>query len=321
MINAHYLKSYSHMNSITSVLFAAVLLCVTGACVHAQHNGTNEKTISFLRQFRSDYIKSKLEATPEILSTYLNDSIRLMTEFQKTVMGRSNVLAYHKALTQKLQIKSYSRVELETLDLGLMVVEFGQFTLQGTLRSTGQQHELKGKYVNVWQRKNGKLFLITDGWNYDHQVNFSDQLRSENVQVMDVALQAHVPVKNPVSFELAALNRLQEVAISESDDDVWSQFYADDAILFCQFGSLVHGRKQIDDYIMRHAKDRPVFEKLDIRNDRIDDLGSYIIEYASHIAIWRKNEHSGVNLGKDLRVWRRAPNGSLKIFRQIGMYD
>jgi hypothetical protein len=32
-------------------------------------------------------------------------------------------------------------------------------------------------------------------------------------------------------------------------------------------------------------------------------------------------ESSGVNLGKNLRVWRRAESGVLQIWRAIAMYD
>lgn len=65
----------------------------------------------------------------------------------------------------------------------------------------------------------------------------------------------------------------------------------------------------------------PIFEKLDIRNDRIDDLGKYVIEYASHIAVIRNGDYSGVGTGKDIRIWRREAGGSLKIFRHMAMYD
>ena len=64
-----------------------------------------------------------------------------------------------------------------------------------------------------------------------------------------------------------------------------------------------------------------MFEKLDIRNDRVDDLNDFVIEYASHIAIVRNGDWSGVFTGKDLAIWRRTKNGSLKIFRHIAMYD
>ncbi len=70
-----------------------------------------------------------------------------------------------------------------------------------------------------------------------------------------------------------------------------------------------------------HVKELPVFEELDIRNDRIDNLGTFVIEYASHIASWKNGDSSGVGLGKNIRIWRREADHSLKLFRAIGMYD
>jgi len=110
---------------------------------------------------------------------------------------------------------------------------------------------------------------------------------------------------------VAAFNGLMEATVSQHDAKIWSQFYSDDGILFSKGNPLNEGRKAIDEYL----------EKLDIRNDRIDNLGGYVIEYASHIANWRSGEYSGIGLGKDLRIWRREKNGFLKIFRHIGMYD
>jgi hypothetical protein len=83
----------------------------------------------------------------------------------------------------------------------------------------------------------------------------------------------------------------------------------------------VIGRKALDEYVVEHAKVLPVFEKLDLRTDKIDDLGRYVIEYSSAVVNWRSGESSGVNLGKNIRVWRRSENGALQIWRAIAMYD
>lgn len=282
----------------------------------------DEKTITYLKKFRSDYIKGVMDKKPEVIHAYYAENIRLMTEFQKTVMGKANVLLYHKTFQARFDVTSYARTEIEIFDLGSMVVEHGLFEMKMKSKNTGKEHEAKGKYQNIWEKAgNDKLVLITEGWNYNHQPEIEQQLRFDDIPAVDVAIQAHVPVNSHVSFELAALNRLMEATISQHDGKLWSQFYSDNAILFAQRHSLYDGRKAIDDYIEMHVKELPVFEKLDIRNDRIDVLGEYVIEYASHIATWRSGEYSGVGLGKDLRIWRREKNGSLKIFRHIGMYD
>jgi hypothetical protein len=120
---------------------------------------------------------------------------------------------------------------------------------------------------------------------------------------------------------LAALNKLQESVISQHDGKTWALFYADDVILLSNHGSVVTGRKAIDEYSLAHAKALPVFEKLDLRIDRIDDLGKYVVEYATGVVAWKVDDYSGVNLGKNIRIWRRSDNGALQIWRAISMYD
>jgi hypothetical protein len=39
------------------------------------------------------------------------------------------------------------------------------------------------------------------------------------------------------------------------------------------------------------------------------------------VANWRNGESSGVGTGKNLRIWRREPNHSLKVVLSIGSYD
>jgi hypothetical protein len=136
-----------------------------------------------------------------------------------------------------------------------------------------------------------------------------------------MAFHARVPVTAGISLELAALCKLQESVIIQHDGKTWALFYTDDAILLANHGGVVSGRKALDDYTIEHAKSLPVFEKLDIRTDQIDDLGKFVIEYGTGVAIWKVDEYSGVSLGKNIRVWRRAENGALQTWRAISMYD
>lgn len=68
------------------------------------------------------------------------------------------------------------------------------FTMKMTLKSTGQKHELKGKYQNIWEKlKNGELALTTEAWNYNHPLEIEEQLRFEEALTVNIALQPHVP--------------------------------------------------------------------------------------------------------------------------------
>lgn len=280
------------------------------------------KTIAQLNTFRTDYISSMREAKPDKLAVQYATAIRLMPEFQKTIKGKTNVLAYHKAFFARFEILEYSRDPLEVLDLGSRVVETGLFRTLIKSKKTGLIHELLGKYQAFWEKQEGgKLAMLTEAWNYNQYLEIADQLRFGKVPAVHIALEGHLPIRNNISFELAALNRLQEMVIVQHDAALWSQFYTEDVKLIYSNHPMYEGKNKVYEFLAEHVKQMPVFEKLDIRNDQIDDLGDYVIEYASHIAIYRHGDHSGTNTGKDIRIWRREPNGSLKIFRQMAMYD
>ncbi|MEO6539348.1 MAG: nuclear transport factor 2 family protein [Ferruginibacter sp.] len=299
------------------------MLIVISITDQAQINTAPDSlTKAYLKKFRLDFVKAVTTNKPEIINDYCGDDIRLMTETQKTMIGKSNALLYYKSLLQRFAVTQSTRQEFEILDLGMRVIESGLFTEKLKLKSTGKEYELNGKYLNIWEQKpDGTLLLITEAWNYNHRVEIADQLIFPEVPTVNVAMQSHLPVKDNITFELAALNALQEKVITEHDAKLWSQFYADDYILFRVGNSLYKGRKEIDSFLEAHVKELPVFEKLDIRNDRVDNLGEYVIEYASHIAIVRNGDWSGVATGKDIRIWRREKNGTLKIIRGIGAYD
>jgi ketosteroid isomerase-like protein len=283
----------------------------------------NENALASLKKFRSNYITAMRQENPVGIAGYYAESLRLMPEFQKTIVGRKNALLYFRAFAARYDIVSYNRNVIEVLDLGSRIVEIGLFEMKVMLEGTSKVYEIKGKYLDIWKKtSDDALQLITEAWNYSETLAIEEQLKFAEVPVVDIALQAHVPINDNVSFELAALNRLMEAAISELDDKIWAQFYADEGMYLYSRNPIYKGRQSIDDFIKKHVGEMPIFEKLDIRNDQIDDLkNNYVIEYASHIAIIRDGDFSGVFTGKDIRVWRREPNGSLKIFRSIAMYD
>ncbi len=271
-------------------------------------------------QFGKDYKTAMLtEHVSGIADSYSKD-IRLMPEFQQTILGKENMLLYYKAFFERFDVLQYSQDTIEILDLGKKIVELGYFTM--SLKSVSSQYELKGKYQHIWEKlPDGKLLLITEAWNYNHWVDFGEQLRFDQVPAVHMALQAHLPINNNISFELAGLNALMEKTVSQGDAVIWSQFFTDDGMFIYSFNPVYKGRAALDDYLQKHVKELPVFEKLDIRNDKIEELGGYVIEYATHIANWRNGASSGISTGKNIRIWRRAPSGSLKILRQMAMYD
>jgi hypothetical protein len=276
---------------------------------------------SRLQQFRTDFVASMLKGDASFMSYAAND-VRLMPEFSMSVMTRENSIDYYEAFHKHFDITSFSRTESEILDMGSHIAGWGTFTMELAVRSAGKAYALPGKYLDIWMKDtSGKLVLVSQAWNYNQRIDFADLFKFSEVSTTNVALSGHSPVVDNVSFELAGLNELMESIIIQHDGRRWKMFYHDDGNFLYSNSPPYQGRKALDRFLDEHVAGLPIFEKLDIRNDKIIDLGTYVIEYASHTAFVRGENWSGTGTGKDIRIWRRGPDCHLKIFRHIGMYD
>lgn len=303
-------------------IILGLLACICGYPALSQDTQADTKTLAFLKKFRGAYTQALLDDKPEAAAAYYGPDMRLMPEFQKTVMTKVNALQYLKAYVARFDVKEFVREEIEVMDLGKRVIEFGTFTQQLSVKATTTSYTLKGKYADIWERTEaGELVLITEAWNYSHKIDIGAQLIFPEVPAITAAFLPRVPVNTPIAFELAAYNLFLELIISDHNARLWGMVYADDYQMFYSGTPVVKGRKEIDAHLEEHVKHLPVFEKLDIRTDHIDDLGRYVIEYGTHIAIVRDGDWSGVATGKDLRVWRRDERGALRICRGVAMYD
>jgi ketosteroid isomerase-like protein len=324
---ARILTTNSGMNYRIICFTALVTLCAgtaaAGSVAPVKSIRNVEASIKDrVAKFRAASAQAVRSGNYETMLGYYAEGVRLMPEYQRTVMGKTNAAAYHAAFTARFNVRRYERAEMELLDLGTRVVEVGRFTLVIAPKKSEREHELVGKYLDIWEKsETGVLSLHTSAWNYDHRVDIAEALRFAEVPAIQTAMQARLPVRDRISFEMAARGRLLETVVAQHDAKTWKLFYADDVVLLHSFSPPLVGRKAVDAFIENHVKHLPVFEKLDIRNDRIDDLGDYVVEYASHVANWRNGDASGVSTGKNICIWQKDAAGSYKIFRSIGAYD
>ncbi|WP_299248949.1 hypothetical protein [uncultured Aquimarina sp.] len=310
------------MRHFRSNFLFLVLIFISVKQVIAQTESIATENIKIhLNEFIADYIKGMQNANDKFFEKYYEKNIRLMPAFQKTLLGKENALIYHKAFFDRFDILEYKRENIETLDLGSQLAVIGTFEMKVRLKNAEKEEELKGKYIDIWRKGEGNPLLISEIWNYDHHTDLTEQLKFDHVPGTVLAFQGHLPVDNNIRFEIASINSFTEEFISHHDHKLWSQIYADDAVALFSYKPIFRDKKSLDVFIKSHVAELPVFEKLDIRNNYIDDLGVYVVNIASHIANWRNTEYSGISTGKGIKIWKRAPNGSLKIFRQISTYD
>jgi ketosteroid isomerase-like protein len=302
---------------------AAAMACLLAAfSVSAALPSTSPQLTSTLGVMRASRIQAILEGNPEPLVAPCTGSTRLMTEGLPTVIGSANIEAYFRAFFARFTVRAYVCSDVQTWDLGARVAEFGRFTLQLAPKAGGAELSLQGKYLDLWEHDSGSgLRLAVIASNFDAWMPNGDILRFDGIPYVRVAMQARVPLDNDLSVELAAYNLLMQRALIEHDAALWSRIYADDAVLMPNNAPIAPGHAAIAAFIEAHCRELPIFEQLDLRNDRIEEAGGYIYEFASHIANWRSGASSGVSTGKNLRIWRREPDHALKLILQIAAYD
>ncbi|HEX2862541.1 MAG TPA: nuclear transport factor 2 family protein [Lacunisphaera sp.] len=308
-----------------SVAAGCVLLGILpGGAFAALPPSPSSADLAILAQYRDRHVQGMRSGDASLLSAAaVAENVRLMPVSQPTVFGSANAAAYYQAFLARFAVDACTRTSAGQFDLGTRVVEIGRYTQKLTRKSTGEAFELTGKYLDAWEKRpDGTLQLVTAAWNHDTWQPAAEAMRFSEVPSVRTAFEPRAPIHSEVSFELAALGLLHEAAVVQHDARLWARLYSDDAILLANNGGLHAGRQAVDAYIATHAPELPVFEKLDLRIDRIEELGDYVFEYASQVANWRRGDASGVSTGKNLRIWRREPGGhSLKIILAIGAYD
>jgi ketosteroid isomerase-like protein len=311
-------------NTKRHVLLAALMLAslVHIAAAAAGPPAVAPEHRATLDAYRTALADAYLTGKPEGAVRPLAQTVRLVPAYQKTVLGKADATSYYRAFLKRFAVSAYQRTPIDVADLGGRVIETGRFTMTLAVRGSTKTHAIAGKYLDLWEKSPaGGLELHTAGWNHDELPKIVEQLRFAEVPAVHIALQGRVPVTAGISYQLAALQRLQEAAIAQRDGRVWALSYGDDAIVLANHGSVVSGREALDEYFAKHAKALPVFEKLDLRTHHIDDLGEYVVEYSGGVVTWKVDEHSGVSLGKGILIWRRADGGMPQIWRSISMYD
>ncbi len=310
-------------NTLRLVFLAASLLgsVAIPAAARADTEVTREHRAT-LDAYRTAMVRAYLDGKPDVLVRDLSETVRLLPAYQKTVLGKADAANYYRAFLKRFAISAFDRQPIEVADIGQRVIEIGRFTMTVAVRGSAETHALAGKYMDLWEKSpSGALTLHTAGWNHDELPKIAEQLRFAEVPAVHMALQGRVPVTAGIPLELAALQKLEESAIAQHDGKTWALLYADDGIVLANHGTVVSGRKALDEYFENHARALPVFEKLDLRSHQFDELGDYVVEYSSGVVTWKMNEWSGVSLGKGILIWRRTGGGTPRIWRAISMYD
>lgn len=272
-------------------------------------------------QITTDYVNGIRNENVDLITKHYTDSTRLMIQANPSIVGQTNAKAYFSALFNEFEISKYTRRMTEVVDMGSHQAEVGNYFMS-MKNSKGEQRELVGSYLLLRQvSKSGQNIIMADVWNFNQEIGFSDELSFENVPSVVTALEAHLPINSPVSFELAAYSTLMSESVTLRDPKVLSQFYSENATILPNSKPPINGINNIQTYWDKHINEIVSLEGLLNRTVKIEDLGKFIIQYSAHIAAWRSGQYSGVSTGKHLRIWERQADGRIKTRILISAYD
>lgn len=249
---------------------------------------------------------------------YLEDSLSLH-DSQPALYGRAHIRAWHTAMRARRQITAYRPEVREVFDFDLTLIETGDFNISWQM-TNGQIETASGKYLLVWEKQaDGRLRLKAEVRNWvappiDESAFFVELAPQTPPSPPDTALAA----------ELSLLNERNATGVKNHDLAMRLSFYADDTLLMPRNTTPKSGMAQIRPYLTAYVENGrgATFDTVRVWTEDFQDLGrGYVLEYFRFQVDWLAGDKAGTVSGGGVRLWRRGPDGDLKIFREIGTHD
>jgi ketosteroid isomerase-like protein len=127
-----------------------------------------------------------------------------------------------------------------------------------------------------------------------------------------------------LAAELKVLNERNAAGVQNHDLTMRLSFYADDTLLMPRNSVAKVGMAEIRPYLTAYVENGrgATFDAVRVWTEDCQDLGSgYALEYFRFQVDWRSRDKAGTVSGGGVRLWRRGPDGELKMLREIGTHD
>lgn len=273
---------------------------------------TAQKVTDKIRTLSAGLTHSETNHDLKGFLSYYSDDVISMCEYQPTMYGISDISIYYREIFQRQHIRSFQRTAEEFITLKGTVIEIGTFKKELTDADTRN-----GKYWNIWAiNPDGSIKLKGEVIGYFHPV--------KDPQTLTVKLQ-HIGQSNSnkdVPLELRAYSALNADYVRLKDGNLRSDFYTTDAKYMPSQEPTVSGLNDIRPYMVEHSvRGNITFDSLDLFTTHYEYSPGYVLEYSEVRVKWTSATTTGRTQGKGVRIWKRQPDGSIKIFRQIGTHD
>lgn len=245
-----------------------------------------------------------------------------MPEYQPALYGLEQIFTYQRAMARRRRVIDYVPVTSEIFDLGGTALEIGTFAVTWRL-ANGAIEEERGKFAHVWaQEPDGSLRLRSDVWGFFRPLPDPAAFFLDMPEIMP-ASPAPSAATRRLAAELESRNRAMERAVVTRDVEAKIADYTDDAVYmpFAEPSKVGIGEIRAHLVPYTRAGEGVTFDAVRVWNVGFEDHGEHVLEYSKFRVEWSMPGRSSVVKGGGIRLWKRMPDGTLKLHRQIGTHD
>ncbi|WP_138991177.1 hypothetical protein [Larkinella sp. C7] len=255
------------------------------------------------------------------LSYYATNAI-VMPEYQLTRTGLREIREFYQELFQRQHIRTLQQKADEWIWLtDSTIVELGTFRKQfidPALGDSLQTH--RGQYWHIWRaQSDGTIKLQGVAYGFFHPVTHPKRL------VVATGKQPDEPeihtIRTP-SVELQAYNALMEKGVQTRNGALRSSFFAEDGSFKPYAEELVTGMLRIKPYLIAYSNRGVVtIDSVSCYTYASEAFERYTLEYDMFKVKWHRANVAGRTEGKGIRIWKRQPDQSLRLYREIGTHN
>lgn len=281
-----------------------------------------------------DNLKHKVQKLSEILTTAeTNDDTKTflalyeenavsMPDYQPMLRGIDEISIFYKEIFQRQKIKQFHRRTEEVISLGkTTLAEIGTFKKEYSELETDSILTLNGKYCYIWNiLPNGSLKIKGEIFGFFHPIQKPGNFV--------VGLQTHlgesdIHKENEIPIELRAYNALMEKYVKNGEGALRCQFFTDDGKFMPFSHPTLTGMNELKPYLIAYDT-RGVdfrFDLLSVYTYDYEYFDEYVLEYPKFKVKWSTPDASGVAEGKNIRIWKRQGDKSLKLYLEISTHN
>ena len=255
---------------------------------------------------------AKTKSFDKVAEFYEDDAI-LLAEYNPLIDGKKSIREFYTQLFDRQNITDYQKETKELFHFTNTVLEIGEFT------KTCDNDVQNGKYWNYWEKKDdGNLTLIAEAFGFNHPIEDPTPLRISSIQ--DTTLGLSTRNNKEIPIELAAYDAMNENIVRDRDTKKVINAYTEDGAYYPFASPAKVGREELSKHYHDYHAGPVKIDSVEVWTYDFHLVDDGVIKYTKFYVDWTVPDFSGNTQGTGIIYYKRQPDNSLKIYRQIGLH-